>query len=53
VSVRARCQCLVTRPHLQLIALVGLIVRSRLRADWRQEWQAELRYREDLLAQWD
>jgi putative ABC transport system permease protein len=24
-----------------------------LRADWRQEWEAELRYREELLAGWD
>jgi hypothetical protein len=24
-----------------------------LRADWRQEWEAELRYRERLLAEWD
>jgi predicted permease len=24
-----------------------------LRADWRQEWEAELRYREELLAEWD
>src|SRR5262249_58383023 len=23
------------------------------RADWRQEWEAELRYRERLLAEWD
>jgi putative ABC transport system permease protein len=25
----------------------------RLRADWRQEWEAELRYRELLLGDWD
>jgi hypothetical protein len=43
----------VTRPHLRLIALVGLIVPRRLRADWRQEWEAELRCRELLLANWD
>jgi putative ABC transport system permease protein len=42
-----------TRPHLWLIALVGVIVPRRLRADWRQEWEAELRYRERLLAEWD
>ena len=30
-----------------------MIVPRRLRADWRQEWEAELRYREDLLAEWD
>ena len=41
------------RPHLWLISLVGVIVPRRLRADWRQEWEAELRYRERLLAQWD
>jgi len=36
---------------LWLIALIGVIVPRRLRADWRQEWEAELRYRERLLAQ--
>ncbi len=44
---------LSTRPHLQLIALVGVIVPRRLRADWRQEWEAELRYREMLLEEWE
>src|SRR5437867_7053079 len=39
--------------HLRLIALVGVLVPRRLRADWRQEWEAELRYREMLLAEWD
>ena len=38
---------------LWFIALVGVIVPRRLRADWRQEWEAELRYREALLAEWD
>src|SRR5262245_25259115 len=38
---------------LWLIALIGVIVPRRLRADWRQEWEAELRYRETLLALWD
>ena len=38
---------------LWLIALVGAIVPRRLRADWRQEWEAELHYREALLAEWD
>src|SRR5262245_54848458 len=42
-----------SRPHLWLIALIGVIVPRRLRADWRQEWEAELRYRERLLAEWD
>jgi putative ABC transport system permease protein len=41
------------RPHLWLIALVGVIVPRRLRADWRQEWERELQYREWLLADWD
>ena len=44
---------LFARPHLRLIALVGIIVPQRLRADWRQEWEAELQHREQLLAQWD
>jgi putative ABC transport system permease protein len=38
---------------LWLIRLVGVIVPRRLRADWRQEWEAELRCREALLAEWD
>src|SRR5215470_15903061 len=42
-----------SRSHLWLITLIGVIVPRRLRADWRQEWEAELRYRERLLAEWD
>jgi predicted permease len=38
---------------LWLIKFIGLIVPRRLRADWRQEWEAELRCREELLAEWD
>jgi len=38
---------------LWLIALIGVIVPRRLRSDWRQEWEAELHYRELLLAEWD
>src|SRR5262245_3144282 len=38
---------------LWLIRLIGVIVPRRLRADWRQEWEAELRYREKLLSEWD
>jgi predicted permease len=38
---------------LWLIAVIGVIVPRRLRDDWRQEWEAELRSREMLLAQWD
>ena len=41
------------RPWLRLITLVGVLVPCRLRADWRQEWEAELRYRETLLEEWD
>ncbi len=40
-------------PHLWLIRFIGLIVPQRLRTGWRQEWEAELRYREALLAEWD
>jgi predicted permease len=39
--------------HLWLITFIGVIVPRRLRADWRQEWEAELRSRELLLADWD
>ena len=42
-----------TKPHLWLIRVIGVIVPRRLRADWRQEWEAELRCRELLLAEWD
>src|SRR5882724_10611464 len=38
---------------LWLIRIMGVIVPRRLRADWKQEWEAELRYRELLLADWD
>ena len=41
------------RLYLRLIALIGVIVPRRLRADWRQEWEAELRYREERLAEWE
>jgi len=41
------------RPYLWLIRVIGVIVPQRLRADWRQEWEAELRSREMLLAEWD
>src|SRR5262245_15685009 len=43
----------LARPWLWLVRLTGVIVPRRLRADWRQEWEAELRYRETLLAEWD
>src|SRR5262249_40186966 len=41
------------KPYLWLIRAVGVIVPRSLRADWRQEWEAELVYREELLAEWD
>lgn len=44
---------ILTRPHLLLISIIGVIVPSRVRADWREEWESELRYREALLADWD
>ncbi len=41
------------RPRLWLIRFIGLIVPRRFRARFRQEWEAELEYREELLARWD
>src|SRR5215216_2974533 len=38
---------------LWLIRAIGVIVPRKLRADWKQEWIAELRYRELRLAEWD
>jgi putative ABC transport system permease protein len=38
---------------LWLIRLIGVIVPCRLRSDWREEWEAELEHREQLLADWD
>src|SRR5215510_5031641 len=46
-------QTMQFRSWLWLIRVVGVLVPRRLRADWRQEWEAELRYRETLLAEWD
>jgi len=40
------------RPWLWLVRVIGVIVPRRLRADWRQEWEAELQYRETLITQW-
>jgi putative ABC transport system permease protein len=42
-----------SKPHLWLIRALGVIVPRRLRADWRQEWEAELQYRETQLTQWE
>src|ERR1041384_4555161 len=41
------------RSHLRLIHFIGVIVPRRFRARWHQEWEAELEYRESLLARWD
>ena len=41
------------QPHLWLINAIGVIVPSRLRSDWRQEWEAELQHREALLVNWE
>jgi putative ABC transport system permease protein len=53
MSRLVRSKRLFSRPHLRLIALVGVIVPLRLRANWRREWEAELRHREALLTRWD
>src|SRR6266849_8217924 len=53
VLMADRMQRLFAKPHLWLIRAIGVIVPRRLRADWKQEWDAELRYRELLLADWD
>ncbi|HEY9431622.1 MAG TPA: ABC transporter permease [Blastocatellia bacterium] len=37
----------------RLIRFIGVIVPRRFRARFRQEWEAELEYREALLARWD
>ncbi|MEP7339671.1 MAG: ABC transporter permease [Acidobacteriota bacterium] len=39
--------------HLWLIKFIGVIVPRRFRARWHQEWEAELEYREAMLARWD
>jgi len=35
------------KPHLRVIALLRLLVPRHQRAEWRQEWETELAYRED------
>lgn len=37
----------------RLIAFIGVLVPRRFRARFRREWEAELEYREELLAKWD
>ncbi|MGH9855253.1 MAG: ABC transporter permease, partial [Blastocatellia bacterium] len=41
------------RLHLWLVRFIGVIVPRRLRDNWRQEWEAELRHREAMLAEWE
>ena len=41
------------RLWLWLLRFIGLIVPRRLRADWRQEWEAERQWCENQLAEWD
>src|SRR5262245_42264189 len=52
-SFRLKAGLQAFRLWLWLIRLIGALVPRRLRADWRQEWEAELLYREESLAQWD
>src|SRR4030095_7962112 len=52
-SFRLKAGLQTFRFWLWLVRVIGVIVPRRLRADWRQEWEAELRYREELLAEWD
>src|SRR2546422_11072375 len=40
------------KPHLWFISLVSRIIPRRFRADWKQEWDAELLARESRLAPW-
>jgi predicted permease len=42
-----------SKPHLCLIICIGVTVPRRFRARFRQEWEAELEYREAMLARWD
>ncbi|HEY7181210.1 MAG TPA: ABC transporter permease [Blastocatellia bacterium] len=42
-----------SKPHRWLIRFIGVIVPRRFRARFRQEWEAELEYREESLARWD
>src|SRR5262250_2842338 len=52
-SFRLKAGLQAFRFWLWLIRLIGALVSRRLRADWRQEWEAELRSREILLAEWE
>jgi predicted permease len=52
VAVIARCKRLVSRPYVCVVAMAAVIVPRRLRPEWRQEWEAELGWRERRLAEW-
>jgi putative ABC transport system permease protein len=52
-SFRLKAVLRTFRFWIWLIALIGVIVPRRLRAHWRREWEAELRHREAILADWD
>jgi putative ABC transport system permease protein len=51
--MRDRNKQRITSLSRRLIASIGVIVPRRFRARFRQEWEAELEYREALLARWD
>src|SRR5499425_1446706 len=51
--MRWRGQKARPRPWMLLVRLIGVIVPGRLRPEWRQEWEAELRFRETMLSEWD
>ena len=53
MSARSHEKQVRLQPHIRLIRSIGVIVPRRLRSDWRQEWEAELIYREALLADWE
>ena len=53
MSLRSSLRDVLSRPYLRLIALIGVIVPHRLRAEWREEWEAELGFREQRLSQWN
>jgi putative ABC transport system permease protein len=44
---------LLSKPYFWLIHVIGVLVPRRLRGDWRQEWEAELRCREIQLSEWE
>ena len=41
------------KPYYWLISVLGLIVPRRYRSDWKREWKAELRHREEVLTEWE